>query len=107
MTTGNEQGPVSCANPIDAAVLADYWNAALSGSEEEAVEEHLLACDRCGARLREVIALAEGVRNVARKGALRMVVSDAFLCCSWCATLGLAAQPVDIEVCISTTAGGG
>ena len=40
---------------------------------------HLLACDRCGARLREVIALAEGIRNLAREGSLRLVVSDAFV----------------------------
>jgi hypothetical protein len=79
MKRGNEGEPVSCANPIDAAVLADYWVGALRGSEEEAVEEHLLGCDGCGARLREVIALAEGIRQVAREGSLRMVVSDAFL----------------------------
>ena len=79
MRIGNEGDPVNCSNPIDAAVLADYWLAALASSEEEAVEEHLLDCDRCGARLREVIALAEGVRNLAREGSLRMVVSDAFL----------------------------
>jgi hypothetical protein len=79
MKPGGESGPVSCSHPIDAALLADYWLAALASSEEEAVEEHLLACDRCGARLREVIALAEGVRNLAREGCLRMVVSDAFL----------------------------
>ena len=59
---------MSCASPIDAAVLADYWLAALPGPEEEAVEEHLLGCDQCGARLREVIALAEGVRDLARRG---------------------------------------
>ncbi len=70
---------MSCSNPIDAAVLADYWLAALPNPDEEAVEEHLLDCDRCGARLREVIALAEGVRKLAREGSLRMVVSDAFL----------------------------
>lgn len=70
---------VNCSNPIDAAVLADYWLGALAKSEEEMVEEHLLGCDRCGSRLREVIALAEGIRNVAREGSLRMVVSDAFL----------------------------
>ncbi len=74
-----DENPVNCSNPIDAAVLADYWLAALADPEEEAVEEHLLECDRCGARLREVIALAEGVRNLAREGCLRMVVSDAFL----------------------------
>jgi hypothetical protein len=70
---------MTCSNPFDAAVLADYWLAALAGPEEEAVEEHLLACDPCGARLREVIALAEGIRNLAREGSLRMIVSDAFL----------------------------
>jgi len=70
---------MSCTSPVDAAVLADYWLAALAGSEEEAVELHLLDCDQCGARLREVIALAEGIRNLAREGSLRMVVSDSFL----------------------------
>ncbi len=70
---------MSCSNPIDAAVLADYWLAALAQPEEEAAEEHLFTCDECGARLREAIALAEGVRKLAREGSLRMVVSDVFL----------------------------
>jgi len=69
----------NCSNPIEVAVLADYWLALLNGSDEEAVEEHLLACDECGHRLREVIAMAEGIRALAREGSLRMVVSDAFL----------------------------
>ncbi len=79
MTTRDDDSPLSCTNPIDAAVLADYWLAALPESEEESVEEHLLACDACGGRLREVIALAGGVRKLAREGSLRMIVSDAFL----------------------------
>jgi hypothetical protein len=70
---------MSCQNPTDAAVLADYWLGALPAREEEVVEEHLLGCDQCGTQLREVIALAEGVRKLARGGSLRMVVSDAFL----------------------------
>jgi hypothetical protein len=70
---------MNCSNPIDAAILADYWLALLAQPDEEAVELHLLECDRCGARLREVIALGEGVRKLAREGSLRMVVSDAFL----------------------------
>ena len=70
---------MSCSRPIDAAVLADYWIAALPEAEAEAVELHLLDCDSCGTVLREVIDLAEGVRRLAREGALRMVVSDAFL----------------------------
>ena len=79
MTIGDEGNPVNCSNPIDVAVLADYWLGVLPESEETAVEEHLLSCDACGQRLREVIALAEGIRNLAREGSLRMVVSDAFL----------------------------
>ncbi len=77
MNMENEPNPVTC--PIDAAVFADYWLGALAATEEEHVEEHLLACDSCGARLREAIALAEGVRNLAREGSLRMIVSDEFL----------------------------
>ena len=51
-TTGLHGGcRMNCSNPIDAAVLADYWLAALAKSEEEAVEEHLFTCDECGARL--------------------------------------------------------
>jgi hypothetical protein len=79
MTGANESDPAICIKPLDAAILADYWLGMLAGAEEETVEEHLLNCDQCGSRLREMIALAEGVRNLAREGALRMIVSDAFL----------------------------
>jgi hypothetical protein len=70
---------MTCPHPIDVAVLAEYWLAALPGAEQEAVEEHLFMCDSCGARLREVSALAEGVRKLAREGSLRLIVSDAFV----------------------------
>lgn len=68
-----------CENPIDAAVLAEYWMEALPKAEEEAVEEHLFGCDDCGKRMQEVAALAEGIRSLARGGSLRMVVTDGFL----------------------------
>lgn len=68
-----------CSTPIDPAILADYWLATLSPAEDETVSEHLLACDGCGDRLRETIALAEGIRDLARRGDLRMVVSGKFL----------------------------
>lgn len=70
---------INCSQPIDSAVLADYWLALLAPPEEEAVEEHLLGCDHCGERLREVIALADGVGQLAREGCLRMIVSDTYL----------------------------
>src|SRR5262245_31330732 len=70
---------MSCQGPVDAAVLADYWLAALAQPEEEAVEEHLFGCDQCGARLREIVALAEEVRKLASQGSLTMVISDMFV----------------------------
>lgn len=70
---------MSCEKPLDAAVMADYWLELLPQAEEDAVEEHLLGCDACGARLRKVIALVEGVRKLTREGSLRMVVSDEYL----------------------------
>jgi anti-sigma factor RsiW len=70
---------MNCANPIDEGVLADYWLAALSPTEEESVEEHLLGCDACGNRLREIIAIADSIRTMARQGSVRVVVSEAFL----------------------------
>jgi hypothetical protein len=69
---------MSCER-LDIAILSDYWLGALSQAEEEGVEEHLFGCDECAGRLREVIELAEGVREVAQKGSLMMVVSDSFL----------------------------
>ena len=38
-----------------------------------------MTCDGCGDRLREVIALAEGLRALARSGALQVVISDYFV----------------------------
>jgi len=68
-----------CPTPLALSVLEDYWLADLSSSEEDAVEQHLLACDECSGRLRHVIGLADGIRAVTRGGTLRVVVTDAFL----------------------------
>src|SRR5215470_5632047 len=79
MNGKDESSPAKCSTPIDATVLADYWLAALDDSDEEAVEQHLFECDKCCERLRELIALAEGVRALARSGSLRMIVTETFL----------------------------
>ena len=57
----------------------DYWLALLPSDAEGAVEEHLLTCDACGDRLREVIALAGSLRPLARSGSLQVIVSDDFV----------------------------
>jgi hypothetical protein len=76
MTTAQPGGQVQCSNPIDAAVLMDYWRDALPTADEESREQHLMTCDACGDRLREVIALAEGLPTLARSGSLQVVISD-------------------------------
>jgi len=78
--TSPQGGPAAaCASPIDAAALMDYWLAALVPENEDAIEQHLMSCDGCGDRLREMIALSEGLRDLARSGSLVVVVSDWFL----------------------------
>jgi hypothetical protein len=57
----------------------DYWRSALDPPQEEAVEIHLFACDACGDRLRQMMALAEGLRDLARSGTLRVVVGTGFV----------------------------
>jgi hypothetical protein len=65
-----------CSRPIEPGVLLDYWLALLPAAEEDAVEVHLLECDACGEQLREMIALSEGLRILARSGSLRVVVGE-------------------------------
>ena len=77
--TAEDASPVICSDPVDAAVLADYWLGVLPEAAESRLEAHLLACDACGARLREMMALADGIRTLAREGSLRVIVSDTFL----------------------------
>ena len=71
-------GRIECSSPVEAVVLMDYWLATLSASAEDAVEQHLMTCDACGDRLREVIALAESLRALARSGTLQVVISEQF-----------------------------
>lgn len=79
MTSSYDRGHFDCSDPIEAAVLMDYWLAALPSMVEERVEQHLMTCDECGDRLRETIALAEGLRALTRSGALQVVISDYFV----------------------------
>ena len=79
MSTPDRNGHIACSSPIEAAVLMDYWLALLPAAAEGAVEEHLLTCDECGDRLREMIALAEGLRTLARSGSLQVIISDRFV----------------------------
>jgi hypothetical protein len=50
MTSSHADG---CSNPLEPALLMDYWLTVMSAADEEAVETHLFTCDACGDRLRE------------------------------------------------------
>jgi anti-sigma factor RsiW len=70
---------MSCASPIEPALLADYWLAELPPGEESAVEEHLFACEDCSRSLQSIMALIEAIRALARQGNLGMIVTREFL----------------------------
>ena len=63
---------------MDAAVLLDYWMDTLDAAAAARVEEHLFACDACGDRLRQVAALFDSLKAMARSGAIKVVVDERF-----------------------------
>ena len=68
-----------CFRPIDAEVLAEYWSAELDAGRELFIEEHLLGCGDCSTRLQSLAEIAEGIRLLARRGDLRVVLSPEFV----------------------------
>ncbi|MCZ7564964.1 MAG: zf-HC2 domain-containing protein [Burkholderiales bacterium] len=69
----------ACASPITLATLAEYWLGELDAEREAELDEHLLGCGECSAALAGLAELAGGVRALVRAGAVRTVVTDAFL----------------------------
>ena len=69
----------ACDRPLDPRDLVDWWLGEVSTPDAERVEEHLFECDDCGARLRALVALGDGVRRLAREGAVQVTVTRAFL----------------------------
>lgn len=69
----------TCAAPVPFPTLVEYWLGELDDADERGVEEHLLGCGHCAGQLGELAALASGIRSAFRRGAIRTIVSDAFL----------------------------
>jgi hypothetical protein len=80
-----------CGRPLEWLALVDYWFGDEEGHEHadanERVEEHLLGCDWCSGRLHDLAALGAGVRQLARRGGVEMIVTPSFL--EWAAREGL------------------
>jgi len=69
----------SCAEPIAAVTLLEYWLRELDDREESRIEEHLLGCDDCSAALEQLIHLGGAIRTCVRDGLVRVVVTDIFV----------------------------
>ncbi|WP_298826194.1 hypothetical protein [uncultured Piscinibacter sp.] len=59
--------------------LLDYWLDDGDAASTDAVDEHLMQCEACGALLDGLIALGDGVRAAFRAGAVSAMTSDAFV----------------------------
>jgi hypothetical protein len=69
----------SCANRISLATLLEYWLGELDAEREEQIDGHLLGCGHCSANLQSLVELAGEVREAVNAGALKAVLSDAFV----------------------------
>ncbi|HKA45929.1 MAG TPA: hypothetical protein VKF40_28325 [Burkholderiales bacterium] len=70
---------MTCSNPIDFETLLAWWLDELQPAAQEALEEHVFACAHCARRLEEFAAIAGGVRDAVRAGALGVVVTAPFV----------------------------
>ena len=59
--------------------LVEYWLGECDDTETQRADMHLLACDACGTKLDEVVALAQGVRRAFADGLVHTFISDAFV----------------------------
>ena len=69
-----------CARPLSDEILLDHWLwEPFQVPQQPDVEEHLLGCDDCSRALERVVVVADAIRDVARAGDVRVVVTPAFL----------------------------
>lgn len=61
------------------ATLLDYWLHDSDAATTDAVDEHLMVCDKCGRRLDEIAALSDAVRDAFRAGVVAAVTSGPFV----------------------------
>lgn len=61
------------------ATLIEYWFGELAREDADRMDEHLIACAHCSERLGELADLGTGISSTFRSGALRAIISPAFL----------------------------
>jgi hypothetical protein len=66
-----------CALSLTTDALVAYWLGESTSAEEARIDEHLLGCARCADDLARIVALGAAVRELAHRGAVQVVLSDA------------------------------
>jgi hypothetical protein len=67
-----------CIRAIPTSALLSYWMGE-NVAEEAALEEHLMACTHCSARLEALVRLGRGIRGATRSGNFHGVLCAAFV----------------------------
>jgi hypothetical protein len=68
----------AAANHLSADDLLAWWLRE-DGADDDAVEQHLMACDACGEELDALVALGHGVREAFRAGAVGTMATQALV----------------------------
>lgn len=71
--------PSTCRASIEDESLVRYWLDELDAARTTQMDEHLLACAACAARLQEIADIADGLRALVRSGRVHGVVSRRFV----------------------------
>jgi len=69
----------ACVKPIADDTFLEWWAGELAPAPRRRLEEHLLACGECAARLRVAGAVADGVRELVRRGRVPTVLTAGVL----------------------------
>lgn len=69
----------AAADHLSPGQLQAYWLHETSPAETDAIDEHLMHCERCGEQLDELAALGRGIRDALRAGQVAVVTSAAFV----------------------------
>jgi hypothetical protein len=67
-----------CIRALPTSALLGYWLGE-NVAEEAALEEHLMGCAHCTARLESLVRLGQGIRAATRAGHVHGVLSAAFV----------------------------
>ncbi|HET9865492.1 MAG TPA: hypothetical protein VFP37_18795 [Steroidobacteraceae bacterium] len=68
----------TCIAAIPTGALLAYWLGE-DAADEARVEEHLMGCTHCSARLQGLVQLADGIRRATRAGLVHAVLSASFV----------------------------